>query len=139
MRVEVPVLPQAGFTEDSALDLRGRSRHGAPDSEIVGGRYLTPAPQENRDVVRASQAHSQARPFTLTRPKRGERRVHPRSHGPEPSKDGQADPDARIDPATRCLRRHYNEILPDFFNKIGHFSNSIRQPRRRRPARWKAR
>jgi hypothetical protein len=30
MRIEVPVLPQAGFTEGSALDLRGRSRHGAP-------------------------------------------------------------------------------------------------------------
>ena len=26
MRIEVPVLPQAGLTEGSALDLRGRSR-----------------------------------------------------------------------------------------------------------------
>jgi len=92
---------------------------GAPDSEIVGGRYLAPAPQENRDAVRAPQALSQARPFTFTRPKRRTRRVHPRSHRPEPSKDGQADPDARIDPAMRCSRRHYNELLPDFFNKIG--------------------
>jgi hypothetical protein len=100
--------PKAGFTEGSALDLRGRSRHGAPDSEIVGGRYLTPAPQENRDAVRAPQAHSQARPFTFTRPKRRARRVHPRSHRPESSKDGEADPDARIDPATRCSRCHYN-------------------------------
>ena len=60
MRIEGSVLPQAGFTESAALDLRGRSRHGAPDREIVGGRHLAPAPQENRDVVRAPQAHSQA-------------------------------------------------------------------------------
>src|ERR1700752_2021138 len=103
MRIEVPVLPQSGFTEGSALDLRGRSRHGAPDSEIVGGRHLAPAPRENRDGVRAPQAHSQARPFAFTRPKRRARRVHPRSPRPEPSKDGQADPDARIDPGNPML------------------------------------
>jgi len=119
MRIEVPVLPQTGFTEGSALDLRGRSRHGAPDSEIMGGRYLAPAPQENRDAVRAPQTHSQARSLTLTRPKRRARRVHPRSHRPESSKDGEADPDARINPATRCSRCHYNELLQDFFNRIG--------------------
>src|SRR5262249_47396504 len=28
---------QAGFAEGVALDLRGRSRHGAPDRKIVGG------------------------------------------------------------------------------------------------------
>src|ERR1700746_603713 len=126
MRIEVPVLPEAGFTEGSALDLRGRSRHGAPDCEIVGGRYFAPAPQENRNAVRAPQAYSQARPSTFTRPKRRVRRVHPRSHRPEPSKNGQADPDARIDPATRCSRRHYNELLQDFFNRIGPNAKSKR-------------
>ena len=39
MRIEVPVLPQAGFTEGPTLDLRGRSRHGAPDRKIVGGPH----------------------------------------------------------------------------------------------------
>ena len=37
MRIEGSVLPQAGITEGAPLDLRRRSRHGAPDREIVGG------------------------------------------------------------------------------------------------------
>src|SRR5215469_14210559 len=85
-----------GFTEGTALDLRGRSRHGAPDRKIVGGPHFASAPQKDRDAVCAPQAHSQARPFTVTRPKWRARRVHSRSHGPEPSQDGQADPDAHV-------------------------------------------
>jgi len=41
--------------------------------------------------------HSQARPITLTSAKPPARRVHPRSHRPEPSADGQADPDALLE------------------------------------------
>lgn len=37
---------------------------------------FTPASEEDRDAVRAPEAHSQARPFTVTRPKRRTRRVH---------------------------------------------------------------
>src|SRR6516164_11294089 len=96
MRIEVALLPQAGIAASTALDLRGRSRHGSRDRKIVGGAHLAPAPQEDRDAVRASQAHSQARPITLTRAKRRARRVYPRSDRPEPSEDGQADPDAHI-------------------------------------------
>src|SRR5215470_5198864 len=120
MRVEVPVLPQAGLTEGAALDLRGRSRHGAPDRKIVGGPHFASAPQEDRDAVRASQAHSQARPLTFTRTKRCARRVHPRCHRPEPSEDGQADPDAdleaRMKAGKSCLR-DYNELLRSFSTK----------------------
>jgi Transposase DDE domain len=35
MRIQVAVLPQAGFTE-GPTDLRGRSRHGASDRRILG-------------------------------------------------------------------------------------------------------
>src|SRR5882724_3721191 len=37
MRIEVPLLLQARITKGAAIDLRGCSRHGAPDRKIVGG------------------------------------------------------------------------------------------------------
>src|SRR5215475_5934684 len=103
MRIEVPLLPQAGIQKGSALDLRGRSRHGAPDRKIVGGPHFASAPQEDRDAVRAPQAHSQARTPTFARSKRCTGRVYPRSNRPEPSQDGQADPNARIEVGTAML------------------------------------
>jgi hypothetical protein len=60
MPTEVPVLPEAGITEGAALDLRRRSRHGAPNRKVVGGPQFASAPQKDRDAVRAPQAHSQA-------------------------------------------------------------------------------
>ena len=47
MRIQVALLPQAGITESTALDLRGRSRDGARDRKIVEA-HLAPAPQEDR-------------------------------------------------------------------------------------------
>jgi hypothetical protein len=54
--------PKHSGPESAALDLRGRSRHGARDRKIMGGPHFAPAPEEDRDAVRAPQAHSQARP-----------------------------------------------------------------------------
>ena len=50
MRIEVPVFPQTAFTERAALDLRGRSRHGAPDRKIMGGPRFRSAPQEDQQL-----------------------------------------------------------------------------------------
>ena len=61
----------------------------------MGRAGIAAAPQKDRDAIRASQAHSQARPSAFTRADRRTRRVHPRSHRPEPSEDGQAGPDAQ--------------------------------------------
>jgi IS5 family transposase len=66
---EKQVLSQHPSPESAALDLRGRSRHGARDRKIMGGAPFAPAPKEDRDAVRASQAHSQTRSLTFTRPK----------------------------------------------------------------------
>ena len=66
---EKQVLSQHPSPESAALDLRGRSRHGARDRKIMGGAHFAPAPKEDRDAVRASQAHSQTRSLTFTRPK----------------------------------------------------------------------
>jgi hypothetical protein len=88
------VLSQAGFTEGTALDLRERSRHGAPDRKIVGGQHFAPAPQEDRDAVRAPQAHSQARPFTVTSPNGARDEFTLAATAQKSPQDGQADPDA---------------------------------------------
>ncbi len=106
------------ITESAALDLRGRSRHGAPDRKIMGGPHVASAPKEDRNAVRAPQTHSQTRSPATKRPER--RAVHPRSHRPEPSQDGQVDPDAnpqaRIaeNPSAGLLRswRQYIGLLP---------------------------
>src|SRR6516165_1982241 len=65
-------------------------------SQDRGGLHFASAPQKDRDAVCAPQAHSQTRPFTVTRPKWRARRVHSRGHCPKPSQDGQADPDAHV-------------------------------------------
>src|SRR5262245_16801346 len=127
------MLPQAGIAESTALDLRGRSRHGAPDRKLVGWPHFAPAPQEDRDVVRAPQTHSQARPFTATRSKRRARRVHSRSHCSEPAQDGQADPDAnpqtRLEAST-AIRPHrrwrqYIGLLPPFSTESVTSDNAL--------------
>jgi class 3 adenylate cyclase len=56
-----------------------------------------PVAKKSGDGLMAPQAHSQGRPIALTKAKRRARRVHPRSHRPEPSQDGQADPDAHLE------------------------------------------
>src|ERR1700746_1676950 len=94
MLSEKQVLPQHSGPESAALDLRGCSRLGARDRKIMGGPHFAPAPEEDRDAVRAPQAHSQARTLAFARAKRCTGRVYPRSYRPEPSQDGQADPDA---------------------------------------------
>src|SRR5262245_23465395 len=105
MRLEVPVLPKASGTTGAALDLRGRSGYGAPDRKIMGGPELASAPQEDRDAVRTSQTHSQARPLRTTRSQPSACPVHPSSYRAEPSKDGQADPDARGEPRITDSKR----------------------------------
>jgi hypothetical protein len=57
MLSEKQVLSQHSGPESAALDLRGRSRHGARDRKIMGRPHFTPAPEKDRDAVRAPQAH----------------------------------------------------------------------------------
>ena len=55
--------------------------------------HLTARTKESRDALCASQAHPENGPSPIARPDRSPRRVPPRSHRPEPQKDGQTDPD----------------------------------------------
>jgi hypothetical protein len=124
MRIESLVLPQAGMTESAALDLRSRSRHGGQIARSWEGGTS----RRLRKKVEMLFAHLK-RILKLDRlPLRGPngaRRVHPRGNRPEPSKDGQADPDvhpeARIGRKTSSAssrRSYYNEIPQPFFNAI---------------------
>jgi transposase len=80
--------------QDTAVDPRGRSRHGPRYRSHRCLRHLATAAEEGRDAVRASQAHPEARPAATTRTEWSPRRVPPRSRRPEPPQTGQGDPDA---------------------------------------------
>lgn len=58
---------------------------GARNRKLMGRPNFTPGPQEDRDAIRASKAHSQTGSAATKRAERRTRRVHPRCSRSEPS------------------------------------------------------
>ena len=93
---------RAGSCADVNEDARDVARALGQDR---GLRAILPRSQARRDAVRPSQAHPQARPPPAARPARRARRVHARSHRPEPAPAREVRrPDRRHRP-WRALRK----------------------------------
>ena len=129
--LKAPMLSKHAGPKSASFDPRGRSRHGAPDREILARPDIAAAAQEGRDAVRAPQTHPQARPTSTTRTEWRPRRVPPRSNRPEPQEAGGAHTGTGLKagmkdrPCPESVGHQgapwfYFNLLADFFNRIGH-------------------
>ena len=92
--------------QDPALNPRRRSADGWRYLQLGRGPDLAAGTQGDRDAVRPSQAHPEARLAPAPRSERSPRRVPPRCHSPEPQEARQAHPDAHASPGVRLRATH---------------------------------
>ena len=95
--------PNTPRPQDPALHPRGCPRHGARHRRHRCLCHLAPPAEEDRDAVRPSQAHPEARQAAATGTERCPRRVPPRRRRPEPPQTRQAHPDAGTHSGMRRL------------------------------------
>ena len=88
--------PKDAGAQGSAFDPRKGSRRCARNRQDRGLCQVATRTEEDRDAVRAPQAHPAPRSAQVARSVRCSRRVPPRCHRPEPPKARKADPNAGL-------------------------------------------